>query len=271
MIYNRVFSCSVLREDNILYMLDTTNLNSLENKYYERMQVVGIINLDNLDQALSTYDAQEKTKQIGNIMGILVNWSSRHNIYLRGYSEEQYLLLMNRLQLEQIIEEKFKVLDEIQEYCLRQNLRISASIGLASKEAEITELVRLAEEQLELAMGRGGNQAVVYDYGQVNYYGGRTSGIENRSPIYVRVMTEDLLELINKTDNVVIMSHEGMDADAFSSCLALAKIVDNKTNERLLFLMRNLLIKQSRSYMKKLRQSTFISLDYMKTSKEIFP
>ena len=148
MIYNRVFSCSVLREDNILYMLDTTNLNSLENKYYERMQVVGIINLDNLDQALSTYDAQEKTKQIGNIMGILVNWSSRHNIYLRGYSEEQYLLLMNRLQLEQIIEEKFKVLDEIQEYCLRQNLRISASIGLASKEAEITELVRLAEEQL---------------------------------------------------------------------------------------------------------------------------
>lgn len=269
MIYNRVFSCSVLRDDNILYMVDKTNLNSLENKYFERMQVVGIINLDNLDQALSTYDAQEKTKQIGNIMGILGNWSSRNNIYLRGYSEEQYLLLMNRLQLDKIIEEQFKVLDEIQEYCLRQNLRISASIGVASKEEEITELVKLAEEQLELAMGRGGNQAVVYDYGQVNYYGGRTSGVENRSPIYVRVKTEDLLELVNKANNIVIMSHQGMDADAFSSCLALAKIIDTQDKQAFIVFDEELVDQTIKIVYEEIKTEHVHILDYMRTSKEI--
>lgn len=271
MIYNRIFSCSVLRDDNILYLVDKTNLNALENKYFERMQVVGILNLDNLDQALNTYDAQEKTKQIGNIIGILGNWSNRHNIYLRGYSEEQYFLLMNKLQLEKIIEEQFKILDEIQEYCLRQNLRISASIGIASKEEEIVQLVELAEAQLELAMSRGGNQAVVYDYGQVNYYGGKTSGIENRSPIYVRVKTEDLLELVKKASNVVIMSHAGMDADAFSSCLALAKIIDTQDKKACMVFDEEFVDQTIKIVYEEIKTEHVRILDYMCTSKEILP
>lgn len=271
MIYNRIFSCSVLRDDNILYLVDKTNLNALENKYFERMQVIGILNLDNLGQALSTYDAQEKTKQIGNIIGILGNWSNRHHIYLRGYSEEQYLLLMNKLQLEKIIEEQFKILDEIQEYCLRQNLRISASIGIASKEEEIVQLVELAEAQLELAMSRGGNQAVVYDYGQVNYYGGKTSGIENRSPIYVRVKTEDLLELVKKASNIVIMSHTGMDADAFSSCLALAKIIDTQDKETCVVFDEEFVDQTIKTVYEEIKTEHVHILDYMCASKEVLP
>ena len=271
MIYDRVFSCSVLRDDNILYLMDKTNLNALENKYFEKMQVIGILNLDNLDQALSAYDAQEKTKQIGNIIGILGNWSSRYNIYLRGYSEEQYLLLMNRTQLDKVIEEQFKILDEIQEYCLQQNLRISASIGIASKELEIVELVELAEKQLELAMDRGGNQAVVYDYGQVNYYGGKTSGVENRSPIYVRVKTEDLLELINKASNIVIMSHEGMDADAFSSCLALAKIVDTQNKKACIVFDEELVDQTIKIVYEEIKIKHVHFLDYLGTSRDILP
>ncbi|HKM29676.1 MAG TPA: 50S ribosomal protein L9 [Bacilli bacterium] len=271
MIYNRIYSCSVLRDDNILYLVDKTDFHDLENKYLDKMQVVGILNLDNLDQALSTYDAQEKTKQIGNIIGILSSWSNRHNIYLRGYSEEQYLLLMSRSQFDVIIEEQFKILDEIQEYCSRQNLRISASIGMASKEESIVDLVELAELQLEFAMSRGGNQAVVYDYGQVNYYGGKTSGIENRSPIYVRVKTEDLLELINKASNVVVMGHNGMDADAFSSCLAIAKIVETQDKKVNVVFDEEFIDQTIKIVYEEIKTEHVHILDYMNPSKEVLP
>ena len=271
MLYGKVFSCSVLREDNILYLMDKTSLNALESKYYEKMQVAGIINLDNLDQALATLDAQEKTKQISSIIGILGEWTSKNNIYLRGYSEEQYLILMNRAQLEGVVEEQFDILDDVQDYCYKENLRITASIGIASKDVGIIELVELAEKQLALAMNRGGNQAVVFDDGQTNYYGGRTTGVENRSPIYVRVKTEDLVELIKKTDKTIVMSHSGMDADAFGASLAIMKIVKSLDKEGYVVFDEEAIDQTIRIVYEEIKNEHIYILDYLKTSKEILP
>lgn len=224
-LYGRIFSCTLLRNDNILFLSDKTDLKSLERKYDERTLAIGIINLDNLDQALNVLDAQEKTLHISNIMGIIANWCDSHQIYLRGYSEEQYLIIMDKVQAIELTNEKFKVLDDIREYCLKENLRISASIGVACEDCPILNLTSLAEEQLMLALNRGGNQVVVYIDGSITYYGGKTSSIENRSPIYVRVKTEDLVDLVKESSNVYVMSHESTDADAFGASIAMTKLV----------------------------------------------
>lgn len=268
-LYDKVFNCSVLRDNNILYLLDKTNLNNIEIRYNERMQVAGIINLDNLDQALSTLDAQEKTKQISSIIGILGEWSNKHNIYLRGYSEEQYLLLMNRVQLNEIIKEQFKVMDDVQEYCYKENLRITASIGIATKDVGIVELVQLAEQQLELAMNRGGNQAVVYDNEQINYYGGKTTGVENKSPIYVRVKTEDLVEMVKASDKVVIMTHSGMDADAFGSALAIAKICRALNINSYIAFNEEAIDQTIKIVYEEIKREHIYLLDYLKDPREI--
>lgn len=224
-LYGRIFSCTLLRNDNILFLSDKTDLKSLERKYDERTLAIGIINLDNLDQALNVLDAQEKTLHISNIMGIIANWCDSHQIYLRGYSEEQYLIIMDKVQVVELTNEKFKVLDDIREYCSKENLRISASIGVACEDCPILNLTSLAEEQLMLALNRGGNQVVVYIDGNITYYGGKTSSIENRSPIYVRVKTEDLVDLVKESSNVYVMSHESTDADAFGASIAMTKLV----------------------------------------------
>lgn len=224
-LYGKIFSCTLLRNDNILFLLDKTDLKSMERKYDDRTLGIGIINLDNLDQALNVLDSQEKTLHISNIMGIIAAWCDYHQIYLRGYSEEQYLIIMDKTQVNELANEKFKLLDDVREYCSKENLRITVSIGLACEDCPILELAALAEEQLMLALNRGGNQVVVYIDGNISYYGGKTNSIENRSPIYVRVKTEDLVDLAKESSNVYVMAHSATDADAFGASIAMTKLV----------------------------------------------
>jgi ribosomal protein L9 len=123
------------------------------------------------------------------------------------------------------MDDKFSVLDDIQNYCQKEDLRITASLGIACKDDGITRLVELAEEQLELALNRGGNQGVVLIDNQIHYFGAKTTSLETRSPIFVRVKAEMLADMIKHSRDVLIMSHKDMDADAFGSCLAIHKIV----------------------------------------------
>jgi len=230
-LYDHIYSCTVLRDDNILFLVDKTDLKSLERKYEARTLGIGIINLDNLDQALSVLDPQEKTMQISNIMGILADWCNTHQIYLRGYTEEQYLIIMDRTQTEELIKEEFKVISDVHDYCAKENLRITVSIGIACEDKPILDLTQVASESLQLALNRGGNQAVVYIDGKTSFYGGKINSIESRSPIYVRVKTEDLVDLIKDASNVLVMTHADMDSDAFGSSIAMTKLVRSLDKE----------------------------------------
>ncbi len=230
-LYDKIFSCEVIKNDNIVFLLDKTDLRSLEKVYDSKILGMGIINLDNLDQALSVLDPQEKIVQISNIMGILAEWCDIHKIYLRGYSEEQYLIILPKAKVEELMREEFKVINDVYEYCTKENLKITVSIGLACYDIPIVDLATKTDELLNLALQRGGNQAVVGMDKDISYFGGKTNSIENRSPIYVRVKTEELVDLIQKSSNVVIMSHSDMDADAFGSSIAMHKLVRSYEKE----------------------------------------
>lgn len=223
-IYGRNYRCSVIGDHNILYLLDQTDLKDLQQKYRRSLLAVGFLNLDNLDTALAALDPQERAMQMSNLIGLLSDWSNKHDIYLRGLSEARYLLFMTFSQLNELIDNKFTILDDIQNYCQKEDLRITASLGIACRDDGITKLVELAEEQLELALNRGGNQGVVLIDNQVNYFGAKTTSIETRSPVFVRVKAEMLADMIRNAGNVLIMAHKDLDADAFGSCLAVYKI-----------------------------------------------
>lgn len=222
-IYGRIFSSKVLKEENIVYFTDKTEFKNLETKYRNRTLAIGIINLDNLTQALVTFDAQNRASQISNIIGILSDWSNNHQIYLKGYSETQYLILMDYVQLQKLILEEFKVLDEIKGYCMKEDLRSSASIGIACMDLSYNDLFDVANNMLDFALNRGGNQCVVNIDNEITYYGGKTNSFENRSPVYVKSKSEELQEIVKKYNKVYIMAHTDADADAFGACLAMYK------------------------------------------------
>ena len=230
-LYGKQYNVQVIKDDNIMYLTDKTEFKNLEKKYQDRTQATGILNLDNFDEALASVDAQDKAIKVSEMIGILSEWAEKYNIYIRGYSEKQYIFLMNRSQLEEIIGEQFSVIDDINDYCKKEDLRITVSIGVACSDIPYVDLMDKSNELLELALNRGGNQAVVSLDDNITYYGGKEKGAETRAPVFVRVKTQELCDLISACDHVVIMAHSNMDADGFGASIAMLKIVNSLKKE----------------------------------------
>lgn len=268
MIYGRTYNCLVFPEDNILYLIDKTESAEISQKYRYRMLALGILGLDNLEQALSSLDAQERALHISNIIGILSDWAEKSQIYLRGYSEAQYLLIMDRAQLSALMAEGFPILEEVKNYCVREGLRITASIGIACEDVTADKLFELAEQQLEMATNRGGNQCSVVLEGHVTYFGARTTSIETRSPVFVRVKTETLAEMIEGSKDVFVMSHNDMDADSFGACLAAVKFAEALNREAKIVFDQDSIDETISNVYKVIRQEYVNLLDHLLSPQE---
>lgn len=226
-IYGKIYRVEHILRDHVLYLTDITSETEIENKYQRRTLALGVLNLDNLDGAFSGLDAQDRSLHMSYIMGILTDWVKDYNICLKGYSDERYLLIMNYQIVQELIKEGFSVLNKIQEYGEKEEIRITASIGISSKDIDPVQLLDEANSQLDLALNRGGNQAIVKLDDEISYYGAKSASFESRSSVYIRIKTEEIIELIKDSSNIYIMGHKYADADSFGACLAMFKIAQS--------------------------------------------
>lgn len=261
-LYERKIHVSVFKKDMFMFFTDKTDLLNLQNRYEERMQVAGIVNLDNLEDALGSMDAQEHNMIVSKLMGLLAEWCDEHNIYIRGFSERQYIILMDRAQLNNALKDNLKIIDDIKMYCYDKGLRITLSIGIACFDATINEVMDKATSQLELALNRGGNQAVVYVDGVTKFYGGKDASVESRTNVNVRVKAEDLVDLIEKADKVYIMTHGESDADALGSTIAVNKIARALGKESRIILEESQLDKTVKKVYKQLQENHMYIMEY---------
>lgn len=223
-VYGKVYKVEHILRDHVLYLTDITSETETENRYQRRTLALGVLNLDNLDGAFSGLDAQDKSLHMSHIMGILTEWVKDYNICLKGYTDERYLLIMNYQIVQELTKEGFTVLNKIQEYGEKEEIRITASIGISSKDIDPIQLLDEANSQLDLALNRGGNQAIVKLDDEISYYGAKSASFETRSSVYMRIKTEELTELIKDAKSVYIMGHRDADADSFGACIAMYKV-----------------------------------------------
>lgn len=223
-IYDKVYKVEHTLRDHVIYLTDITDETRLENKYKSRTLALGVLNLDNLDGAFSTLDAQERSLHMARIIGILTEWAKDYNICFKGYSDERYLLIMNYQIVLEHTKNGFPVLNKIQEYGEKEGIRITTSIGISCRDIDPVQLLDEANAQLELALNRGGNQAIVKLDDQISYYGATSASFETRTSVYIRIKSEELSDLIKNSKKVFIIGHREMDADSFGSCLATCKI-----------------------------------------------
>ena len=223
-LYGKVYKVEHMLRDHVLYLTDITSETEIEERYRRRTLALGVLNLDNLEGAFSSLDAQERSLHMSYIMGILTEWTKDYNICLKGYSDERYLLIMTHQIVDELMNEGFSVLNKIQEYGEKKEIRITASIGIASKDIDPVQLLDEANSQLDLALNRGGNQAIVKLDDKISYYGATSASFETRTSVYIRIKTEEILELSEKANKVFIMGHKYADADSFGACLAMSKV-----------------------------------------------
>lgn len=224
-IYGRIYRVQLLRQYNVIYLTDITETVKLSDRYQSRITVVGYINIDNLEEALADYDVQERAEYMGKIIGVIAKWAENYEIYVRAYSENRYLILMDYAQLSELMKSNFGILDDIKTiFRANRLIRVTLSMGISCLDQNIVDVSKDALMQLELALNRGGDQAIIKINDKQYFYGAKTDATPKDSKVEVRVKSEELQELIRSSSSIIVMGHLKIDADGFGATLGIYKL-----------------------------------------------
>lgn len=209
----------------ILYITDITSTETIREECCGALPVIGHIQVDNYDDVLKGLSESQRTAIPAEVNQKLVDWVTGHDGYLKKYAEDMYIALFNRQALDSMLADKFDILDKIRAIRGGNKIPVTLSIGVAADETSIAALGQRARAGLDLALGRGGDQASVYVEGMVMFYGGKTKAQEKTTRVKARIMAQAIRDIIHDSENVFIMGHDGEDFDSLGAALGISRMV----------------------------------------------
>lgn len=225
----------------MLYWIDKTDYLSLESKYNNEKNVIAVIQVDAYDEVLQSAPEERRPLISVDIDKTLAYLESTCNGALRKTSNDKYILILNKQELNKLESDKFSILDTIRDIDQENNLPVTLSIGIGIDGDTINENFKLANGALDLALGRGGDQAVIKTKDKSIFYGGKSKAVEKKTKVKSRLIGHALREIILESENIYIMGHKYPDMDAMGaavgvydickSCGKNAQIVLNSSNE----------------------------------------
>ena len=227
-----VFSLDAKNELSLVMLSDITALSVLEQKYEDEQIAVAYIAIDNVEDVLQ-YVHEKYKNAVNEVEDCLKRWASEMNGIIKSYTNNKYIMLFSQKSMRACIEDRFSILDSIRDNRLGDGISITVSIGVSCTGQSLIEREAMASEAIDLALQRGGDQAVYKSREGVEYYGGRTKSVYKRSNVRSRTFTNQLTALIARSDNVLIMGHRYGDFDSFGACVGIAKLAQmcgTKTN-----------------------------------------
>lgn len=219
----RYYQAVVIPSERLLYLYEITELIDLRQRYEEEKLALGILLMDNLDEAAQGMDDQQRTSLIAKVTSEITEWGKQFEVYLRRLSSERYMMLLNYRSLQALEESRFVILDEVREMTADLKVPMTLSIGLAFGAESASELGALAQSSLDMALGRGGDQAAVKAGQRLSFYGGKSNAAEKRTRVRARVIAHALRDLIQESDRVIIMGHRNPDIDAVGASIGLLR------------------------------------------------
>lgn len=207
-----------------VYFLDETNYVKLLEEYTNSRTCIGIIVLDNYEELMQRVTEEEKLKITSNAEKNIYSWVNKYDGLLVKSERDTYVCIFDQLNLEKIKEDKFEILDEIKEIKTQDNIQLTLSIAISENEKTNSEEYKSAKAVIDIALGRGGDQAIIKQNGKYYFFGGRTQEVEKRTRVKARIVAQALEELMNSASNVIIMGHTNSDIDAMGSGMGVYRI-----------------------------------------------
>lgn len=220
-------------DDNylILYFEDITDTERQKINSLAAVPVFCDIEIDNMEEVAKGMTAVQRATLVTNVNNALIGELSGHNCFIRGYGNEKYIACMSRETLEFYKENNFAFLEKIRAIHTVNQIPVTLSMGvalfpsdvIAAGKADFNELADKARAGLDLALGRGGDQVVVYeDDGSPHFYGGKTRSVEKNTRVRARVVSQAIHELIDNSEMVLVMGHEREDYDSLGAAVGVA-------------------------------------------------
>jgi c-di-AMP phosphodiesterase-like protein len=211
-------------EDIVVFFDEATTRESFRNQLESDRAAIVFINIDNYDELIASSPEDLRRLIPAQIDGLLRKWGDAFKSPVISTGEDRYVMYTTSGQLRKMIEENFSVLDEVRNLESKIDFPASISLGIGSSNVSLIESTELAEAALELALGRGGDQAVVKTDDGTRYYGGTLQSLEKNNRSKPRVIAHAMKALIDDADKVFIMGHRWPDMDAFGSALGASSI-----------------------------------------------
>lgn len=205
----------------VMYMYDETDVNMYIKKLKDERFVVGLIYIDNYEEALESIDDVRRSLFIGLVDKKVNKYFSSGAAIVRKLEKDKYLAVFRYQYLEKLMADKFSLLEEIKSVKIGNEMTITLSIGIGTGANDYAKNYEVSKAAMDLALGRGGDQAVIKDGEKILYYGGKSQQMEKNTRVKVRVKAHALKQLLDSNENVLIMGHKLADIDSFGSALGM--------------------------------------------------
>ena len=210
-----------------IYFLDETGYVNLLKEHNDSKTCIGIIVIDNYEELMQRATEEEKLRITSEAEKSIFGWVSKYNGLSIKSERDTYVCILDQCHIEKIKDEKFEILDEIKEIKTEDNIQTTLSIAISEEGSSNLDKYKSAKAVIDIALGRGGDQAIIKQNGKYFFFGGRTQEVEKRTRVKARIVAQALEELVSGSSNVIIMGHTNSDIDAMGSAMGLYRFVES--------------------------------------------
>ncbi len=207
-----------------LYWLDVSDYSKSIAEFESSRQTVAVIMIDNYEEIMNGLDDSERSEIIAAADKKLAGWVNRSNGIFIKYERDKYLFVFEERYLADYVGEKFSILDSVREIESKNGIKVTLSIGIGKDGQTFNESLKNARLAIDMALSRGGDQAIIRNKFNFEPFGGRSQELEKRTKVKSRVMATALAELIKDSTGVIVMGHKNADCDSLGAAVGITCI-----------------------------------------------
>ncbi len=207
-----------------VYLFDETEILRYRQEITDEKMVAGLIYLDNYEEALESVEEVRRSLLTALIDRKINKYIGAMDGVVKKIEKDKYFFMIKQKHMEQIQEERFGILEDVKAVNIGNEMAVTLSIGIGMDGESYSQNYEYARIAIDMALGRGGDQAVVKDGGRIQYYGGKSQQLEKATRVKARVKAHALRELMETKDRLLIMGHKLGDIDSFGSAIGIYRI-----------------------------------------------
>jgi len=212
----------------VCYWNENTAYTSLKSKYNDERPISILVQIDNYDEISEKLDKGEKSAMTAEVEKILNKFASEMNGFVLKYDSAKFLMMIENKFLDSLETKKFSMLDDVKALKGSGDFNFTLSMGVGVYAKNLTQLIEYSKGALDVALGRGGDQAVVKRINSVKFYGGKSKAVEKRTKVKARIISYALRQIIDQSSNVIIMGHRVGDMDSLGASIGIYAIARSR-------------------------------------------
>ena len=226
-VFARVPDEEEAKELTLLFFKNITDITALKTEKKLSQPVVILFMVDGYEELISGCLESEKAHVSVQIDKLLEDFAGQTTGVLRKNASDRFIAVIEERHLQEILSNKVEILDKAREIFVNDRLNVTMSIGIGRTGKTLKESEQFARQALEMALGRGGDQAAVKTDNGFEFYGGVSKGVERHTKVKTRIIANSLLELVDNADRIFIMGHKYSDLDSVGSSVGLTCAIRN--------------------------------------------